>query len=159
MDDRNPYAPPASQVADLATISPKPPKVVSGAISMMWAWLTVSLGTVALPTAVALINRPYGVIAILILVAIPVGIPILIGAWLTSRIGAGRSWARILVCVALAVSSGYPSDERSVLFLLLQGKMSTTLIWSSQFMKLLLSTITIVLLFTPPANRWFAGRT
>lgn len=159
MDDRNPYAPPASVVADPSTIRPKPPRVVSGAISMMWAWLTVSLGTIFLPAAVSLFNRPYGVIGILILVAIPLGIPILIGAWLTSRIGAGRRWARILVCVVLVVSAGYLDDERSALFLLFQGKMPPTLIWSSQLIKLLLSTIIIVLLFTRPANRWFAAKT
>lgn len=159
MDDRNPYAPPASEVADPSTISPKPPKVVRGAISMMWAWLTVSLGTVFLPTAVGLISRPYGVIVILLMVAIPLGIPILIGAWLAARIGAGRSWARIVVCVVLAVSAGYSSDERSALFFLFQGTLPIALIWSSQFVKLLLSMITIVLLFAPAANRWFAART
>lgn len=104
MDDRNPYAPPASQVADPTTVGPK---------------------------------------------------PILIGIWLTTRIRAGRSWARILVCVILAVSTGYLGGERSALFFLFQGKVSMALIRSSQFAKLLLSIITITLLFTPPANRWF----
>ncbi len=155
MDDRNPYAPPASEVADPTTVGPKPPKVVTSAISMIWAWLTVSLATLFLPTAVALIDTPFGVIGLLILAAIPVGIPILIGIWLTTRIGAGRSWARILVCVILAVSTGYLQDERSTLFVLFQGKVSMALIWTSQFAKLLLSIIAITLLFTPAANRWF----
>ena len=155
MDDRNPYAPPASQVADPTAVGPKPPRVITGAISLMWAWLTVSLATLFLPTAITLITGPFGVIGILILSAIPVGVPILTGIWLTTRIRAGRSWARILVCVILAVSTGYLGDERSALFFLFQGKVSMALIWSSQFAKLLLSIITITLLFTPPANRWF----
>lgn len=158
MDDRNPYAPPASLVSDPTLVGPKPPMVVTGAIAMIWAWLIIGLATLFLPSAVAFINRPYAIIAIAISAAILLGIPILIVTWLTARIGAGRSWARILVCVALAVGAGYLRDERATLLFLFQGKISMALIWTSQFAKLLLSIITIVLLFTPAANRWFAAR-
>lgn len=159
MEDRNPYAPPASSVADPTFIGPKPPKVVTGAIYLMWAWLIASLASAFLPTVVPVINRSLSVISMLILIVIPLGIPLLIGTWLTARIGAGRNWARILVSTVLAVSAGYLRDERATLFFLFQGKMSLTLLGSFELIKLLLSLITALLLYTPPANRWFAAKT
>jgi len=159
MDERNPYAPPASLVADPDLGGPKLPRVVTGANYMIWAWLIMTVATLFLPSVVGFINRPYAVLAFLIVLAIFIGIPILIAVWLTGRIGAGRGWARILACVALAVGAGYIPDERLALLFLFRGKISMSLILSSQFARLLLSIITIVLLFTPAANRWFAART
>lgn len=92
--ERNPYAPPASTVADPVEIRPDRPKEVTLAVKLLWISFFLGLVGIFLQPALTNANRvaQWG---ILIVMAIMFGI----WAWVISKIAKGRNWARITFLV------------------------------------------------------------
>jgi hypothetical protein len=153
--DRNPYAPPAAAVADPIKVREKRPREVIWAMILVWAWLVMSMADSVLSIAIGAFNTSLNVISMLLLVALPIGIPAIIVAWINGRIGAGHRWARILTSVGLGASVVHTAQQWHVYLAILAGKMPLTFFRTSQLLALLLAAITVALLFTPRANRWF----
>lgn len=162
MDDRNLYAPPAAAVTDPVEARTQRPREVTWAIVLIWIWLATN-ASLALPIAVEVINGSLNLFGILAIVAIPIGIPVATVAWITNRIGEGRRWARILTSVCFGVGLiSLAGEWRDFLQDLHAGELQAaflrSLLWTTRLIKLLLSVATVVLLFTPRANRWFKAQ-
>ena len=152
--DRNLYAPPAAEVADAVKARKKRPREVTWAIILIWGWLVMEGADTLLSSILELVNTSFEIVGILLLVVLPAAVPVIIVAWINSRIGAGRRWARILAGVLLGASEVYTLKQSH--FFPLQGKIA--FVSTSQLISLLLAMITLSLLFAPRANHWFGAK-
>jgi hypothetical protein len=87
-------------------------------------------------------------------VALGVGIRIVVAAWINSRIGLGRNWARILATILFALSAIYLATQWRNFIALFNGEAALAYTAVS-VIKVGINIATVVLLFTPRANRWF----
>jgi hypothetical protein len=155
--DRNVFAPPTATVADPVETGEPRPQQVTWAMICIWTWLAADIGQALSSMSILLINTALGssffLGAILIPLALEIGIPTAFSIWINSSIARGRHWARVLVAVFVALGvvgaldggtfQGPFNGELALLVVILQAA------------KILLGIIAAVLLFTPPANRWF----
>lgn len=152
--DRNLYAPPAAAVADPVEVKAERPKEVTWAMNLIWAALVIGTAAGLLSMATTLFTAsPFGTSATVAVVAIGVGVRIVITVWVNTRIALGRNWMRILLAVLFASGVVYFAVEWRAYANLLTGK--APLFFMATLVRSLLNVATMVLLFTPRANRWF----
>ena len=152
--DRNLYAPPAAAVADPVEVKAERPKEVTWAMNFIWAALVVGTAAGLLSMAATLFTTsPFGMTGTVVVVAIGIGVRIVITVWVNTRIALGRNWMRILLAVLFASGVIYFAVEWRAYANLLTGK--APLFFIATIVKSLLNVTTMVLLFTPRANRWF----
>ena len=141
--ERNPYAPPESNVADPVEVRTERPKEVTLAIKLLWASFFISIVGVFLQPA-----QQVPFIAILIVSVGAFGL----WAWVITCIARGRNWARILFFVLIGIG---------LAFVLLFLSASLALYRDRPFNALLavinhaLEIYTVYLLLTVPAREWF----
>jgi MFS family permease len=159
MEHRNLYAPPAAAVADPVGIRATRPKEITWAIILIWVWAATYLTSVLPPMAAEFLNGGLSIFFILGWLIVPIGIPALIVAWITDRIGAGRRWARILACLLIGIYLVNTLRQWPVLLHPITGiqplSSLSNLVWISLLARLTLAVGTMTLLFTPRANQWF----
>jgi hypothetical protein len=144
--ERNLYAPPAAPVADPVETRSERPRQVGWAVWLLWISLAGALISSTLDS-ISLFTFG-GVLMPLISRAIRY----LVTAWINIKVAEGRNWARILVLLwTLAAVVMVAYEWRSTLEILARHSLTEVL----DAVKLLLDCTTVVLLFTPAANRWF----
>ena len=153
--DRNLYAPPGATVADPAEVAADRPNEVTWAMYGIWASVAIGVAETLLPAAIPLLNLPvFGMLGFLVMLALGVGVRIVIAAWVNSRIGLGRNWARILAATLFVLSTIYLGTHWRTYIALFHGE--TALAYSIlSAVKVCINTAVVILLFTPRANRWF----
>ena len=121
---------------------PERPKQVLYAVYLIYAQIAISI----IILMIAVLNRPPGSYTLGIICAITIAL--LIPIWPTSRIAAGRNWARILNLVFVILSLFGVID-------LVQNVAADPLPWSLAAMSTILGLIAIALLFSGPSRAWF----
>jgi hypothetical protein len=145
--ERNLYAPPAAPVADPTEIRQHRPKLVEWAVWSLWVSVAIGIVTPVLQYTVLF------TVGSVLLVLVGNVIRYTLAGWIIIRIGQGRHWARILLVLwdtVGLVSIAYQWQAYRDFYLarpMWLGAAAAT--------KLVLDYTAAVLLFTPPANRWF----
>lgn len=117
------------------------PPTVDRAIMLLWAAVVIgAIGTLAVFTlsGTSLVGVLAGIVGVLIV------------AFLITKIGVGRNWARIVLLVLFAIG---------VLQFLVSADVAFTfapLLFLLGLLQLVLQGGALYLLFTPPGNAWFA---
>lgn len=135
-------------MTDTAKDNPPPPKPVQVDLAVRLLWLTLGLGVVnsALQWKYFASTMSMGMLLWVQFATFAVL------AWFTTRISAGRNWARIAYLVMLAV--GVP-----VLFTEFQAVFGRSVVAGSiSVAQFLLQLVAMALVFTGPGRRWFAAR-
>ena len=122
--------------------NPERPKQVLYAVYLIYAQIAISI----IILMVDVPNRPSGSYTPFIICALTIAF--LIAIWSTSRIAAGRNWARILYLVFVILSLFSVID-------LVQNIADDPLPWSRNAISTILGLIVLVLLFKSPSNTWF----
>jgi hypothetical protein len=157
--DKNPYTPPTAVVADIAASdTPRRPATVAYAIGLIW----LSFGS-GLPGAIqrALASPvPAGMSHTLLIVLYLVLYAAFFGLvfWLTSAIGKGKGWSRVVITVLVAINllliiwmlAEYPF---AALQANLQARGTSVTLY---LLKTGADFAAVVLLFTTAADAWFA---
>jgi FtsH-binding integral membrane protein len=145
--DRNPYAPPASPVADPTEVRTERPKEVTQAVRFLWISLVVSLGAMFFqPTLKNMPPTQWTIVLVVFAVVFA------LWAWVISRIAAGRNWARVtffvltvigLLFTVVAIPASMPVYKARPLSAVLGIANLVLEIWA------------FYLLLTTPAREWF----
>jgi len=92
--ERNPYAPPASTVADPVEIQGERPKEVTNAIRLMWTSTTLAILAMFLQA-----QRNTDVAQMWIVMLVGAALGLAIAFWFIGKIARGRNWARMVYLV------------------------------------------------------------
>jgi hypothetical protein len=142
----NPYAPPTTRVADIESAQDSAAKPVQVKTAVPLLWLTLGVGLIRSATVLQRLHlQGYALLGVTLACFIVVS---LVGLW-TYRISRGGRWARLTY--GLMVTAG-------VLGYLLGSPPTLHLNFLLLAFQTVLQVSAVVLLFTPPANRWFRGR-
>lgn len=146
--DPNPYSAPKASVADPVLVPVERPRVVLRAVQLLWvSFVLTSVSTFA---DVKLQSYDDAVsIAILAFTLVWFGTT----AWLIFKLARGRSWARTAYLILALISYGLVAFlwNESLADYLAQPYQTTL-----DVLALLTELVALYLLFTKPANRWFA---
>ena len=142
----NPYAPPSAHVADIESAQNFAAKPIQVKVAVVIVWLTWGVGLIR--AAISLQPLHVQGYALLVAALVLVSLSALLALW-TYRISRGGRWARLTY--GLMVTAG--------VLIYLVGFVKSSLTMQLDFLLLasqtVLQMIAVVLLFTPPANRWF----
>lgn len=141
--ERNPYAPPGSNVADPVETRSERPKEVTLAVRLLWASFFIGITGVFLRPA-----QQVPFIAILIVSVLAFGF----WAWVITCIGNGRNWARILFFVLVGFGLVFAVLFLSATLALYRDRPFNGFLAALNYA---LEIYTLYLLLTAPAREWF----
>ena len=141
--ERNPYAPPASTVADPVEVRSERPKEVTLAVRLLWASFFIGIVGMFLRPA-----QQVPFIAIVIVSIVAFGF----WAWVITCIAAGRNWARILFFVLVGIGVVFAVIFLSATLALYKDRPFNGFLAALNYA---LEIYTLYLLLTAPAREWF----
>jgi hypothetical protein len=141
--ERNPYAPPVSNVADRVETRSERPKEVTLAVRLLWASFFIGITGVFLRP-----SQQVPFIAILIVSILAFGF----WAWVITCIANGRNWARILFFVLVGFGLVFAVLFLSATLALYRDRPFNGFLAALNYA---LEIYTLYLLLTAPARAWF----
>jgi hypothetical protein len=148
----NPYSAPKSVVADPKLVPVERPRVVTRAVRLLWAALALGLFTSFSGTPLPDADDENAWLWFA-----TVGIAVVwfgIGAWLIFKLSRGRSWARAAYVVLAILSYGLVVYAWGDFVTEFERTPYRTVL---EVVSALAELTAIVLLFTKPANAWYAA--
>jgi hypothetical protein len=150
--NENPYAPPAAKLEVVPQPEPEVarPRIVGYAITLMW--ISLGVGLVNSLTVLPSLNAMARATSLIVGIILGLAGTLLLTAWITVKMAAGRHWARVLMLV-LAILS-LPFFIPKIPLYIHQGLLRGVLVIAVY----VLQCAAVILVFLPAARPWYRRR-